>query len=126
MEKQGNPHISAGMMQHCIGWCRKLGVDNLIFELDLRRPPTFDVSGLEAMTRLTKLHITVPFLDKPQDLGKLAQLQRLTLDYEPERRGDPGTTRLPFVYPEMDSVTKLSFNIGEEVGNSSTLIAWSL
>ena len=94
---------------------------------DDSRPSTFDVPRLEAMTRLTDLHIIVPFVDKEQDLGKLSQLQRLTLDYMPERYAYPvGTTCLSFACPEIPSVTKLSFSIVREVRNSSVPIVWRL
>ena len=112
----------AGMMQQCTGCCRKLGVHNFISDSDLPIPPTFDMSGLEAMTQLTELHITVPFVDKQQDLGNLTQLQRLTLDYVPIRPYLPHTTCLPFVCPAIASVTKLTFNIAQEVGSESMLI----
>ena len=86
------------------------------------------MSGLEAMTALTELHITVPFVDKQQDLGKLTQLQRLTLDYVSRRQEHPGITILPssFTCPKIASVTRLNFRVADEVRNGSVLIAWRL
>jgi len=124
--KEGGTLVPAAMLKYRSDWCRKLVDDKWIFECELEPPPIFDVSGLEAMTRLTELHITVPFVDDQQDLGKLTQLQRLTLDYVPVRPGYPRTTCLPFMCPAIASVTKLSFSIDQEVGNKSMLIAWHL
>ena len=77
--------------------------------------PSFDskklrsVAGLGAMTRLTELHIRVPFVNKQEDLQGLTRLQRLTLNYEPEN-----DSSYPFVFPEAARITKLGFYIGEE------------
>ena len=114
------------MLKLHIDWCRKLVEDKWIFEFEHDPPPVFDMAGLEALTGLTELHITVPFVDKQQDLEKHTQLQRLTLDYVPIRPGYPRTTCHPFMCPAIASVTMLSFSIDEEVGKDSTLIAWSL
>ena len=73
------------------------------------------VTGLGAMTRLTELHIRVPFINKQEDLQGLTLLQRLALDYEPKRGSNPpGTTYHPFVNPEAATITKLRFYIGKD------------
>ena len=71
------------------------------------------VAGLEAMTRLTELHIKVPSVNKQEDLQGLTRLKSLALDYEPESRPQ-GTTCHAFVFPEAASITKLRLYIGNE------------
>ena len=105
-------------------------IDNSnIFDFDncAQSPIIFDVSLLEAMTQLTELHIAVPFVDKQQDLKKLTQLKRLTLDYVTRRQEHPGTAKLSFVCPRIASITKLAFRIADKVRNyGCKLTAWHL
>ena len=73
------------------------------------------MAGLQAMTRLTELHIKILFINKQQDLQGLTRLQSLALDYEFEKHlQPPGTIFHPFVFPEAASITKLLFYNGED------------
>ena len=60
------------------------------------------------MTRLTELHIRVPFINKQEDLQGLTRLQNLALDYELNGRSHPpGTIYHPFVFPEAANIYKI-------------------
>ena len=78
------------------------------------------------MTRLTELRIMVPFANEKTNVERLTRLQSLILDYEPERWDLPlGTTYHPFVFPEAATITKLHFNILQEVGSPLSVLFFS-
>ena len=81
-----------------------------------------EIAGLGAMTRLTELCATIPFVHEQGDLQSLTRLRHLALDYVPYQRGFDSTTYYPFVFPDAARINNLLMIIHHEL--VITLFAW--